>query len=119
MAERPGSADLDLVGAAVSALRRGGGPALHPSVAAVRTAGGQVVAGLGLYERCPEPAAVAAALALGEAVASLVAVRHVDADSTRVTTPCAACRAVLRRHAPGLRVVHLRDGLRVAPVSEL
>ena len=47
---RPEPADLDLVGAAVSALRRGLGPELHPRAAAVRTASGRVVAGLGLGE---------------------------------------------------------------------
>ena len=45
---RPGPEELGLVGAAVSALRRGLGPALHPSAAAVRTSSGTVVAALGL-----------------------------------------------------------------------
>ena len=112
-------ADLELVGAAVSALRRGRGPELHPTAAAVRTSSGRVVTGLGLGGSCAEPAAVGAALALGEQVEVLAAVRHVDADVTRVAAPCRSCRALLRVHAPGVRVLHLADGLQVAPVAEL
>ena len=117
--DRPGAADLELVGAAVRALRRGLGPPRHPAAAAVRTATGALVVALGLDDACPEPAAVAAALAGGNRVATLVAVQHVSADATRVSSPCPACRALLRRHAPGTRVVHLHDGLRVAPVEDL
>ncbi len=116
---RPEPADLELVGAAVSALRRGLGPQLHPTAAAVRTSSGQVVSGLGLGPGCPEPVAVGAALALGERVATVVAVRHVSAEATRVTTPCSGCLALLRRHAPAVRVVHLADGLRVDRVDAL
>jgi len=111
--------DLELVGAAVSALRRGVGPQLHPAAAAVRTSSGQVVAALGLGAQCAEPAAVAAALALGERVALLVAVRHVSADATRVTAPCRACRTLLVSHAPSVRVVHLAEGLQVSRVADL
>ena len=117
--ERPGPAELELVGAAVSALRKGLGPELHPTAAAVRTSTGAVVAGLGLGSSCAETAAVGAALARGERVSALAAVRHVSADATRVTSPCPACRAMLRRHAPDVRVVHLADGLRVARVAAL
>jgi len=116
---RCGPEDLELVGAAVSALRRGVGPQLHPTAAAVRTASGRVVAGLGLGGLCAEPAAVAAALAQGERVATLVAVRHVTDDATRVTAPCRSCRALLVQHAPSVRVVHLADGLRVDRVEDL
>lgn len=116
---RPQPADLELVGAAVAALRRGSGPELHPSAAAVRTSGGRVVTGLGLGGRCAEPVAVGAALALGEPVVALVGVRHVDAGAARVTAPCAACRAVLRLHAPDVRVLHLADGLRISPLAGL
>ena len=111
--------DLELVGAAVSALRKGVGPQLHPAAAAVRTASGRVVTGLGLGALCAEPAAVAAALALGERVAALAAVRHVTDDATRVTAPCRACRALLVTHAPSVRVVHLADGLQVSRVEDL
>jgi len=117
--ERPGAGDLELVGAAVSALRRGLGPDLHPTAAAVRTSTGRLVTGLGLAPVCAEAVAVGAALALGERVAALAAVRHVSADGTRVTAPCGGCRAMLLRHAPAVRVVHLREGLRVARVGEL
>ncbi len=116
---RPGPADLELVGAAVSALRRGVGPRLHPCASAVRTSAGRVVVGLGLGAACSEPVAVGAALALGERVVALAAVRYVDADATRVVAPCPACRALLRTHAPAVRVVHLADGLRVACVADL
>lgn len=116
---RPEPADLELVGAAVTALRKGLGPELHPAAAAVRTDSGRVVPGLGLGGACPEPVAVGAALALGERLDVLVAVRHVSSDSTRVTTPCRACRELLRRHAPGVRVVHLAAGLRVDPLAAL
>ncbi|HEU0101859.1 MAG TPA: hypothetical protein VFR07_06010 [Mycobacteriales bacterium] len=116
---RPEPADLELVGAAVAALRRGLGPELHPRAAAVRTSAGRVVTGLGLGAACAEPVAVGAALALGERVVTLAAVRHVDADATRVTTPCAGCRTVLRQHAPGVRVLLLADGLRVRTLAEL
>lgn len=116
---RPQPADLELVGSAVRALRRGRGPELHPTAAAVRTTTGRVVVGLGLGAGCPEPAAVSAALALGERVETLVAVRHVDADATRVLTPCPDCRRVLVRHAPGARVVHLAGGLAVSLVADL
>lgn len=116
---RPEPADLELVGAAVSALRKGRGPELHPTAAAVRTSSGRVVTGLGLGGACPEPVALGAALALGEQVDRLAAVRHVDADVTRVLTPCRSCRALLRVHAPRVRVVHLADGLQVAPLADL
>lgn len=115
---RPDPADLELVGAAVSALRKGRGPELHPAAAAVRTRTGRVVTGLGVGG-CPELVAVGAALALGEKVVTLVTVRHVDADATRVCDPCPACRTLLRRHAPGVRVVHLAGGLQVSPVESL
>jgi len=111
--------DLELVGAAVSALRRGAGPLLHPAAAAVRTADGRVVSALALGALCAEPSAVAAALGQGGRAATLVAVRHVTHDATRVTAPCGSCRALLAQHAPGLRVVHLADGLQVSRVGEL
>jgi len=116
---RPELAELELVGAAVTALRRGLGPVLHPSAAAVRTSSGRIVTGLGLGAACPEPVAVGAALALGEQVVALAAVRHVDADATRVVTPCRACRLVLRVHAPVVRVLHLADGLRTSGLDAL
>ena len=117
--ERPGPAELELVGAAVTALRKGRGPELHPTAAAVRTSTGAVVAGLGVDRSCAEAVAVGAALARGERVAALAAVRHVSTDATRVTVPCATCRTLLTRHAPAVRVVHLADGLRVARVADL
>lgn len=119
--QRPGPADLELVGAAVSALLRPGRPAAGPAVltaAAVRTGSGRVVAGLGLAG-CAEPVAVGAALAAGESPVTLVAVRHVDADRTVVTEPCPACLRLLREHVPGVRVLHLADGLRVAGLAGL
>lgn len=116
---RPGPADLELVGAAVRALRRGRGPELHPAAAAVRTSAGRVVVGLGLGAACAEPVALGAALAVGEPVVALAAVRHVSAETTRVTTPCPACRALLDRHAPGVLVLHLADGLAVERVRDL
>lgn len=116
---RPEQSDLELVGSAVRALRKGLGPELHPTASAVRTSGGHVHVALGLGGGCPEPGAVGAALAHGERVSTIVTVRHVDADSTRVVAPCRTCRAQLAVHAPALRVVHLADGLRVARVSEL
>ena len=117
---RPGPPDLELVGAAVSALRRGLGARLHPSAAAVRTSSGAVVTGLGLGPSvCAEPVAVGAALSRGERVVALAVVRHVDDDATRVTAPCEACRALLRVHAPAVLVVHLADGLRIGPVDAL
>ena len=111
--------DLELVGAAVSALRRGTGPYLHPAAAAVRTADGRVVSALALGALCAEPAVVATALAQGERVATLVAVRHVSDDVTRVTAPCRSCRTLLAQHAPAVRVVHLADGLRVSGLADL
>lgn len=117
--DRPGPADLELVGAAVTALRKGLGPDLHPTAAAVRTSTGEVVAGLGVDPACAEAVAVGAALARGQRVAALAAVRHVSDDRTRVTVPCEACRAMLARHAPAVRVVHLADVLRVARVADL
>ena len=119
MSERPGPGDLELVGAAVRALRRGLGPELHPSAAAARTSAGAVVTGLGVDAACAEAVAVGAALARGERVQALAAVRHVSADATQVTSPCPACRTMLVRHAPAVRVVHLADGLRVARVAQL
>ena len=122
-AEHAGSIDVVKVNVdenpQVTALRRGLGPDLHPTAAAVRTSAGEVVAGLGVGPACAEAVAVGAALARGQRVAALAAVRHVSADSTQVTVPCAACRAVLARHAPAVRVVHLADGLRVARVADL
>lgn len=117
--ERLGPDDLELVGAAVRALRKGLGPGVHPTAAAVRTSVGQVVTGLGLDTACAEAVAVGAALARGERVTALAAVQHVSADAARVTAPCRACRALLARHAPVVRIVHLADGLKVARVGEL
>lgn len=116
---RPTTPELALVGEAVRALRRGRGPSWHPTAAAARTRDGEVVTALGLGEHCPEPAAVAAVLASGSEVATLVSVRHTGADSTVVQTPCSSCRAVLRRHAAGVRVLHLDDGLKVAREADL
>ena len=116
---RPDTADLELIGAAVTALRRGLGPELHPAATAVRTAAGRIVTGLALGTGCAEPVAVGAALALGEPVLTLATVRHVDADRTKVTAPCARCRSLLRVHAPGLRVLHLSEGLRVQALADL
>ena len=119
MSERPGPADLELVGAAVGALRRGLGAGLHPAAAAVRTSSGVLVTGLGVDGACPEAVAVGAALARGDRVSALAAVRHVSDDATRVTSPCPSCRTMLLRHAPAVRVVHLADGLRVSRVGDL
>lgn len=117
---RPGDADLALVGAAVSALRRGAGPDLHPAASAVRTDDGEVVVALALRDAvCSEAAVVAAVLAQGRRIGTLATVHHVTADATRVTAPCPSCRALLRRHAPGVRVVHLADGLKVSPPGQL
>ena len=118
--ERPGDVDLALVGEAVSALRRGLGPHLHPAATAVRTSDGTVVTGLALRDvACSETTAVGAVLAQGRRAATLVSVRHVSDDATRVTAPCPSCRAMLLVHAPAVRVVHLREGLRVSRVPAL
>jgi cytidine deaminase len=116
---RPTPTDLELLGEAVRALRRGVGPELHPTAAAVRTSTGAVFTALGLGDRCAEVAAVAGALAAGQRVATVVVVRHVDEDTTRVQTPCRECRDLLTLHAPAVRVLHLDDGLRVARVADL
>lgn len=116
---RPTTPELELVGEAVRALRRGRNPSLHPRACAARTRTGEVVTTLGLGDSCPEPAAVAAVLGAGGEVATLVTVRHTGEDTTVVEAPCAECRAVLRRHAPGVRVVHLAGGLQVAGVADL
>ena len=118
--ERPGEQDLALVGQAVSALRRGLGPALHPTAAAARADDGTVTAALGLKDfACAEAAVVAAVLASGRRLATLATVKHVSADATRVVAPCPSCRALLQRHAPGVRVVHLAEGLRVSRADAL
>ena len=79
-----------------------------------------MVTGLGVDGACPEAVAVGAALARGDRVAALAAVRHVSADATRVTI---ALRRLPHDAAPGtrpaVRVVHLADGLRVARVADL
>ena len=112
-------ADLELVGAAVTALRKGLGPELHPAAAAVRTSTGRIVTGLALGSGCAEVAAVGAALALGEPVRTLATVRHLDRETTRVTAPCPSCRRMLTTHAPGVRVLHLADGLRVGDLADV
>lgn len=123
--QRPGQEDLALVGEAVTALRRGLGPTLHPSASAARSADGVVVTALTLSGGaasggiCSEAAAVSAVLAQGRRVATIVTVKHVSDDATRVVAPCGACRSVLLAHAPAVRVVHLADGLRVARVAAL
>lgn len=116
---RPQQHDLELVGSAVRALRKGLGPELHPTATAVRTSGGHVHTCLGLGGGCSEPGALGTALAAGERASTLVTVRHVNADQTRVVTPCRDCRALLAVHAPALRVVHLGDGLSVALLADL
>lgn len=104
----------------MSALRRGLGPDLHPAASAARADDGSVVVALALRDTlCSEAAVVAAVLAQGRRVATLATVRHVTADSTRVQSPCPSCRALLRRHSPAVRVVHLADGLRVSPPGQL
>lgn len=117
---RPGEDDLALVGQAVSALRRGLGPDLHPAASAARTDEGDVVVALALRDAlCSEASAVAAVLARGRRVATLATVQHVTEDRTRVVSPCPSCRALLRRHAPAVRVVHLADGLQVSEPGRL
>lgn len=116
---RPQQNDLDLIGCAVRALRKGLGPHQHPTATAVRTSVGSVHLALGLGDGCPEPGAVGAAQARGERVTTLVTVRHVDADTTRVISPCRPCQQLLARHAPALRVVHLADGLRVTNITDV
>lgn len=116
---RPTTPELELVGEAVRALRRGRGPSLHPRACAARTRDGEVVTALGLGDRCPEPAAVGVVLGSGSEVATLVTVRHTGEDTTIVETPCSDCRAVLRAHAPGVRIIHLAGGLQVAREADL
>jgi cytidine deaminase len=115
---RPDDAELRLVGQAVSALRRATG---HPSrSAAVRTEDGEVVTAVSLGPTvCAEAAALGAALSRGTKAVTLVAVRHLSDDATRVSAPCAGCRQLLKTYAPGIRVVHLNDGLRVSGVDGL
>ncbi len=116
---RPTTPELELVGEAVRALRRGGDPVAHPRACAVRTRTGEVVTAVALGDRCPEPAALAVVLAAGSVPITLVAVRHTGADTTTVQTPCPDCRDALLVHAPGVRVLHLAGGLRVAGVEQL
>lgn len=116
--ERPGEPDLVLVGQAVSALRRGPSPAF--TAAAARTASGEVVVAVGIRDFvCAEAAAVAGVLARGAQLSTLATVKHLSDDATRVVAPCPSCRALLQRHAPQARVVHLAEGLRVSLVSAL
>ncbi len=118
--QRPDEDDLALVGSAVHALRQGLGPDLHPTASAARADDGSVVVALGLRDAvCSEAAVVGAVLAQGRRVATLASVRHVTADQTRVTSPCPSCRALLRRHAPAVRVVHLAEGLKVSAPGQL
>ncbi len=115
---RPDDAELQLVGEAVSALRRAVGTPTRS--AAVRTESGDVVTAVSLGTAvCAEGAALSAALSTGQRVVALVAVRHLSDDATRVSAPCPACRQLLRSYAPGVRVVHLSDGLRVSGVDAL
>lgn len=115
---RPDDAELELVGEAVSALRRAVGT---PSrAAALRTEAGEVITAVSLGTAvCAEGAALGAALSTGQRAVALAAVRHLSEDATRVSAPCAACRQLLRSYAPGVRVVHLSDGLRVSGVDGL
>lgn len=116
--DRPGQDDLVLVGQAVSALRRG--PGAPWTASAARTPSGDVVVALGLRDHvCAEAAVVAGVLAKGQQVETLVTVRHLSDDATRVVGPCPSCRALLHKHAPSARVVHLAEGLRVSRVGAL
>jgi cytidine deaminase len=118
--ERPDDADLALVGAAVSALRRGLGPARHPTATAARGDDGSITVALGLKDiACAETGAVSAVLATGRRVTTLATVKHLSEDATRVLAPCPSCRAMLQQHAPAARVVHLAEGLRVSRVDAL
>ncbi|MCW2778409.1 MAG: hypothetical protein JWN17_2134 [Frankiales bacterium] len=118
--ERPADADLALVGAAVSALRRGLGPARHPTASAARADDGSISVALGLKDvLCAEAAVVSAVLATGRRVTTIATVKHVSDDATRVLAPCPSCRLVLQQHAPAARVVHLAEGLRVSRVEAL
>ena len=115
---RPDDAELQLVGDAVSALRRAVGSPTR--AAAVRTEDGDVLTAVSLGPAvCAEAAALATALSRGTKAVALVAVRHLSDDATRVSAPCAGCRQLLRSYAPGIRVVHLNDGLRVSGVDGL
>ncbi len=116
--ERPGEADLVLVGSAVSALRRGTGAPWTASAA--RTSTGEVVVALGLKDFvCAEAAVVAGVLARGARVDTLVTVTHLTDDATKVGPPCPSCRALLQKHAGSARVLHLSEGLRVSRVGAL
>lgn len=115
---RPDDAELQLVGQAVSALRRAAGTPTR--AAALRTDDGEVVTAVSLGPAvCAEAAALAAALSHGTRPVAVVAVRHLSEEATRVSAPCGSCRQLLRSYAPGIRVVHLNDGLRVAGVDGL
>ena len=113
---RPTDDDLALVGQAVEVLGR---PVASRSraAAAVRTSSGSVFQGFALGGACAEPVAVVAALAAGQRVTALAVVAR--GAGTRVVTPCASCRALLTAYAPGVSVLHVAGGLRVAPVAEL
>lgn len=117
----PESADEELIAAARAALEHAYSPYSGFRVgAAVRTAGGAIVAGSNVENAsysltlCAERSAAAAAISGGARALAAVAVATETAEPV---LPCGACRQFLAEFGPELRVVCVGSGPRAVVTS--
>lgn len=116
MRTRPLDADdLALHRRAVEVLDTAFDPVVHQVAAALRTADGQVFAGLHVGSRrvnvCAEASAIAnAEMAAAGPVASIVAVCRNEAGRTVVTNPCGLCRELMTQYGPDAWILVDRGG---------
>src|SRR5882757_1597434 len=116
-----GTADRELVAAALELLRERAAPGRHEVAAALRTRSGAVHRGLhvessiGRASICAEGAAIAAAAAAADTeIETIVAVLDTG-DGWRVVTPCGLCRELIGDYAPEATVIDY-DAARPDPV---
>src|SRR5882757_8852417 len=124
-----GTADRELVAAAVELLRERAAVGRHEVAAALRTKSGAVHRGLhvessiGRASICAEGAAIAAAAAAGDTeIETIVAVLDTG-EGWRVVTPCGLCRELISDYAPAATVIDYDaarpEPVRPVPIAEL
>lgn len=122
------AADLELIEAARTVMRKHHRPFWHTVAAALRDVDGRIWTGVhlgttvGRLSICAEPVALGRAiLEGGSEIASAVAVRYPKPEEydqeIAVVTPCGACRELLIDHAPACMVI-VPGGIKL-PVAAL
>ncbi len=106
--------DLNLVEAAMKALRANFHPMKHQVGCAVKVESGKVYTGVNIqssiYGPCAEVIALGSALANGEKnIVSIVAVKKVD-DNYPIVSPCGSCRQLILDYAHNATVIFNLDG---------